>query len=81
MTTDADISTYLDGTDTAAVAAAARRLDLHTYNAGGMTETEYRENIAKTDQQIRNERDEYHRQELAARPVDHYGRPHAWDAF
>lgn len=67
MTAEEDLGTYLDGTDPAAVAEAARRLDRTAREAGQISADDLRYTLAQSDEEIVAERDAHRAQDLAAR--------------
>lgn len=65
MNTSAElIAIYLDGTDNAAVASAARKLDYQSFLLGQISRQDYDETMSKTDEEIVAERDMYREMDL-----------------
>lgn len=54
-----DLRDYLDGTEISVVAAAARRLDREAFLAGQVSRAYYEETVAKSDEQLFMERNNY----------------------
>ena len=54
-----DMIVYLDGTDIKEVASAARRLDATAFYAGQMSYELFQKTMAKTDQELFDERNGY----------------------
>lgn len=54
-----DLRDYLDGTEINVVAAAARRLDREAFLAGQVSRAYYEETVAKSDEQLFMERNNY----------------------
>lgn len=54
-----DLIDYLDGTEINVVATAARRLDREAFLAGQISKAHYEETVAKSDEQLFMERNNY----------------------